>query len=109
MPSSGRTASTSVASRAAAERRELERGGRERALRLGVPLFELPDVERSAVDEIELRARHAQRHGDGVERRPVLLREAKDQIAPALHLGETRRIEIDGALVLIELARELLQ
>ena len=74
-----------------------------------MPLLQLTQIERAAVDEVELRSRHASRLCDRLERWPVFFCETKDQIPPALNLGQTRRIEIDGAPVLVEFPRELLQ
>jgi hypothetical protein len=91
------------------QRRELRRRGRERILRFRAASLELAEIERAAVHELELRARDARRLRYRLERRTILLRQTKDQIAPALHLGQPRGIEVDGAAIFVELAPELLQ
>ena len=63
-------------------------------------LLERAKIELGGVDEIELRARRAPRLDHVGERRAVLLRETEQQIAPAPHLLEPLRIELDARLVL---------
>src|SRR4051794_26844583 len=72
-------------------------------------MLQLAEIERTAVHEIELGTRHARSLRNLFERRTILLGETEDQIAPALHLFESRWVQIDAATIFVQLARELLE
>src|SRR5437899_146391 len=88
------------------KRRELGRALIELGPRLSLERFELANVEACRVDEIELRLRLLAGANDVVERAAILLAESKQDVASPSHLLESRRIELHGALILLELAGE---
>jgi hypothetical protein len=88
-----------------------ERGGRldEPLPRMGLARVERLQVDAGRIDEIELLARLPAGLDHLGQPGPVLLAQPEDQIPAALHLGEAVGIELHGALVLDQLARQLLE
>ena len=74
-----------------AQRRQRRGALDERGARLTLARLELPNVQSRRVDEIELGARLGSRSNHVGERAAVLLREPKEEVAPAPHIVEPRR------------------
>ena len=110
MPSAGSSSPTSELLRAGGAAASEARGFLSQRLDcLRAALLQLAQVEVGAVHQIELGARFAPGPDDVRQRGTVLLGQAKDEVATALHFLESCGVELHRCRVLVELARELLE